>query len=59
MPKKVFNPFYDSKFLITNEESPNEQRYLVEMCNDELIQLRDEINAVLEHSGKSGAVMGA
>ena len=44
-----FNPFYDSEFTIKNGDM--EGRMLVEMCADELVQLRSEINAVLAHSG--------
>ena len=44
-----FNPFYDSEFTVKNGSM--DSRMLVEMCSDELIQLRGEINAVLAHSG--------
>ena len=44
---KPFNPFYDSDFLISHEDS-DERRLLVEMTQDELVQLRNEIDAVLQ-----------
>ena len=50
MAEKKFNPFYDSDFLISREGS-DERRMLVELCEDELIQLRSEVDAVLEHLG--------
>jgi len=43
---KKFNPFYDSEFLISTNESP-EKRYLVELYEDELIQLKFEIESIL------------
>lgn len=45
---KKFNPFYDSDFLISREGS-EEKRMLVELYKNELLQLRSEIDAVLEH----------
>ena len=51
MAKKEFNPFYDSNFLISREGS-DERRMLVELHQDELVQLRDEIDAVLKNFGK-------
>ena len=44
---KEFNPFYDSDFLISHEDS-SERRFLVEMHTDELVQLRNEIDIVLK-----------
>ena len=44
---KEFNPFYNSDFLISYEDS-SERRFLVEMYTDELIQLRNEIDIVLK-----------
>ena len=55
MPEKKFNPFYDSDFLISREGS-DERRMLVELYEDELIQLRSEIDAVLERLGASAGV---
>lgn len=55
MTEKKFNPFYDSDFLISHEGS-DEQRMLVELTTDELIQLRTEINIVLEHMGANNGV---
>ena len=55
MSEKKFNPFYDSVFLISREGS-NERRLLVELYEDELIQLRSEIDAVLEHLGSNADV---
>ena len=52
MDKNTFNPFYDSEFLISREGS-DERRMLVELYEDELIQLRNEIDIVLEHIGVS------
>ena len=45
---KDFNPFYDSAFMISLEN--NEaigRRYLVELCYDELIRLRNEIDCII------------
>lgn len=47
---RSFNPFYDSDFLISREGS-DDRRMLVEMHQDELLQLRDEIDAVLKNFG--------
>lgn len=47
MSEKKFNPFYDSDFLISHEGS-DERRMLVELYTEELIQLRSEIDAVLD-----------
>ena len=59
MEKKKFNPFYDSDFLISHEGS-DEQRLLVEMYEEELLQLREEIDVVLEHlRGFKGVAKGA
>ncbi len=59
MEKKKFNPFYDSDFLISHEGS-NEQRLLVELYKEELLQLREEIDIVLEHLNVSeGVAKGA
>lgn len=55
MAEKKFNPFYDSDFLISHEGS-DERRMLVELTADELVQLRAEIDAVLEHMGASAGV---
>lgn len=50
-PAENFNPMYDSQFLIARAgDKQGESRYLVEMYQDELIELRAEINAVLERS---------
>lgn len=51
--EKQFNPFYDSDFLISCEgDNPENRRLLVELYEDELIQLRNEINVVLrDHFG--------
>lgn len=48
---KEFNPFYDSDFLISHEDS-SERRSLVEMYTDELVQLRNEIDIVLKRREK-------
>ena len=59
MTEKKFNPFYDSDFLISREGS-NEQRMLVELCEDDLVQLRSEIDMVLAHmNANNGVVHGA
>ena len=55
MTEKKFNPFYDSDFLIFREGS-DERRMLVELYADELIQLRSEIDTVLEHLGATAGV---
>lgn len=53
-PAENFNPLYDSKFMISRDDDKQcERRYLVEMYDDELIQLRAEINAVLERRPKN------
>lgn len=43
-----FNPFYDSSFLIS-KEGETDHRHLVELCEEELKQLRFEIDSILEH----------
>ena len=59
MVDKNFNPFYDSDFLISHSDS-EEPRYLVELTKDELIQLRDEIDVVLQKmAGNDGVARGA
>lgn len=59
MEKKKFNPFYDSDFLISRENS-DERRYLVELYKEELLQLREEIDIVLEHlNALEGVAKGA
>ena len=55
MIEKDFNPFYDSDFLISRECS-DDLRMLVELSKDELVQLRLEIDAVLEQMGASAGV---
>lgn len=57
MENKKFNPFYDSKFLISIDGNENfGRRMLVEMYPDDLEQLKSEIEVVLkwygEHYGK-------
>ena len=47
MLEENFNPFYDSDFLISHEGS-DERFMLVEMTQDELLQLRAEIDVVLK-----------
>lgn len=43
-----FNPFYDSIFLISLEDgSAPDRRQLVELCDDELIRLRNEIEYII------------
>lgn len=51
---KEFNPFYDSDFFISREGS-DERRMLVELYEDELIQLRTEIDEILKNFGKNNA----
>ena len=51
MVDKNFNPFYDSDFLVSHTDS-EDRRSLVELTKDELIQLRDEINVVLQNMVK-------
>lgn len=46
-PAEGFNPFYDSEFLVAHS-GEQESRMLIELHTDELLQLRAEINAVLE-----------
>lgn len=54
-PAKSFNAMYDSKFMISKEDDKQcERRYLVEMYEDELLQLRAEINTVLGRRPKNG-----
>lgn len=54
-PAENFNPMYDSKFMISKEDDKQcERRYLIEMYEDELLQLRAEINAVLGRRPKNG-----
>lgn len=46
------NPFYDSTFLVSHADDINsERRYLVELHEDELLELRMEINAILKKRG--------
>jgi hypothetical protein len=45
-----FNPFYDSYFLISKEGETG-RRYLVELYEDELKQLKFEIDYILGHYG--------
>ena len=61
MEEKKFNPFYDSKFLISIEgEEDFGRRMLVEMYEEDLLKLRDEIDVVLQmHKKNSGVAMGA
>lgn len=48
-PAENFNPMYDSNFLVSRvDDQQCEARYLVELYPEELIELRAEINAVLE-----------
>ena len=48
-PAENFNPMYDSQFMISRDNDKQcEHRYLVELYPEELIELRAEINAVLE-----------
>ena len=49
-PASNFNPFYDSEFLIAYA-GEEERRLLVELTEDELLELRAEINAVLQMRG--------
>lgn len=49
-PASNFNPFYDSEFLIAYA-GEEERRLLVELTEDELLELRAEINAVLQRRG--------
>ncbi len=49
VPKEV-NPFYNSTFLISREGS-DDKRMLVELYEDELVQLRNEIDVVLKNFG--------
>ena len=49
--EKKFNPFYESDFLIAHVEC-DEHRYLVELTKDELLQLRSEIDSVLQGMAK-------
>lgn len=45
-----FNPFYDSHFLISRDNDDTKtRRYLVELYRDELVELRNEINAILKN----------
>ena len=48
---KDFNPMYDSEFLISTEGS-DAKRYLVELYEEELLDLRAEINTVLQKKVK-------
>lgn len=61
MENKKFNPFYDSKFLISIEgEEDLGRRMLVEMYPEDLQKLRDEIDIVLEWNKRnSGVAQGA
>lgn len=45
-----FDPFYDSHFLIS-KEGGTERRYIVELYEDELKQLKFEIECALEKCG--------
>jgi putative transcriptional regulator len=49
-PASDFNPFYDSEFLIAYA-GEEERRLLVELTEDELLELRAEINTVLQRRG--------
>lgn len=51
-----FNPFYDSDFMISREES-DERRLLVELPEDELVCLKTEIDVVLGEYAKNKGVM--
>jgi putative transcriptional regulator len=51
-PSKT-NPYYDSTFLVSrSDDEKSEQRYLVELYEDELLALRDEINFILKKRGR-------
>lgn len=57
MSREKINPFYDSNFLVAKEsDEDRELRLLVELNEDELIQLRNEIDAVLEHYKENNEV---
>ncbi len=47
---KDFEPMCDSKFLISHVDS-NDKRCLVELHEDELVELRSEINTILAKRG--------
>ena len=52
-PANDFNPLYDSKYLISREDDKQcERRLLIEMYPEELVELRAEINAILERRQK-------
>lgn len=44
--KPNFNPMYDSEYLISHDGES--KRYLVELFEDELLDLRSEINTILK-----------
>lgn len=49
--KPGYNPMYDSDYLISRDGEKN-RRYLVELHEDELIDIRSEINTILKrHRG--------
>lgn len=53
---KNFNPFYDSDFCISHEDS-DDRRLLVELPEDELLRLKNEIDVVLGMYAKNKGVM--
>ena len=61
MKDKKFNPFDDSKFLISIEGDEDfGRRMLVEMYPEDLQKLRDEIDIVLDwYKKNSGVAQGA
>lgn len=47
-----FNPMYDSDFLVLRTGNSREALHLIEMHDDELVELRAQINATLARRGK-------
>lgn len=46
------NPYYDSTFLISlADDEKDERRYLVELYEDELLELKAEIDTILKKRG--------
>ena len=58
MKDKKFNPYYDSRFLISVEGDEDfGKRMLVEMYEEELLKLRAEIDVVLtDYKKRSGVI---
>ena len=45
--KKDFNPFCDSRFRVSiDNEDMLKNRMLIELCTDELLQLRNKIDVI-------------